>query len=134
METSPIEKLTQLFGLALANGLCKNKSDFAEFIGMDNSSISHAFANNGKIKVENVVRRAEEALNKAGVSLTIVGDGSMQNVSGSNNSIGVPEKKFNRKDGHRFTFRGNGSTARNVRTAHKPLTHYHRKNAVVICL
>ena len=94
METSPIEKLTQLFGLALANGLCKNKSDFAEFIGMDNSSISHAFANNGKIKVENVVRRAEEALNKAGVSLTIVGDGSMQNVSGSNNSIGVPEKKF----------------------------------------
>lgn len=67
METSPIEKLTQLFGLALANRLCKNKSDFAELIGMDNSSISHAFANNGKIKVENVVRRAEEALNKAGV-------------------------------------------------------------------
>jgi len=53
----------------------------------------------GKIKVENVITRAEHALLKAGVSLdnyeTQTGDIRDGNVqTGNNNTIGIPPKKF----------------------------------------
>lgn len=89
-------KLAQLFEIAKGHGIVHNKGEFASLIGVDNSSLSHALKGDGKIKVENVVTKAEHALMKLGVALdnNAQGDNSMQNVSGSNNQIGVPPKNF----------------------------------------
>lgn len=95
MENSK-EKLQHLYELAKQHGLAHSKGDFATLIGVDNSSLSHALKDDGKIKIENVVNKAEHALMKAGVVIDYdaQGDGSVQNVTGSNNRIGLPPKKF----------------------------------------
>lgn len=95
MENSK-EKLQHLYELAKRHGLAHSKGDFATLIGVDNSSLSHALKDDGKIKIENVVNKAEHALMKAGIVIDYdaQGDGSVQNVTGSNNRIGLPPKKF----------------------------------------
>ena len=98
METQK-SRLQQLFELARANGLAHNKGEFAALIGIESSTLSHALKDDGKIKVENVITRAEHALLKAGVSLdnyeTHTGDIHDGNVqTGNNNTIGIPPKKF----------------------------------------
>lgn len=89
-------KLQHLYELAKQHGLAHSKGDFATLIGVDNSSLSHALKDDGKIKIENVVNKAEHALMKAGIVIDYdaQGDGSVQNVTGSNNRIGLPPKKF----------------------------------------
>lgn len=92
MGSSSYENLVRLYGVALSAGLCKGKTDFAKLINMDPASISHAFANNGKIRIENVVKKTEDALTRAGIDIT-TGDNSTT-IAGSNNSVGVPAKNF----------------------------------------
>ena len=93
-------RLQELYDLARANGLVHSKGEFASLIGVESSTLSHALKDDGKIKVENVINRAEHALMKAGVVIgnSASGDGSMQNVCGSNNTIGVPPKKFTHEE------------------------------------
>lgn len=95
METQK-SRLQQLYDVARAHGLAHSKGEFATLIGVESSSLSHALKDDGKIKIENVITKAEHALMKAGVNIgnLAVGDDSVQNVTGSNNEIGIPPKKF----------------------------------------
>lgn len=87
-------KLQELYDLARVNNLASSKREFAEFIGIDVSSLSHALKDDGRVSLSNTIQKAEHALMKSGVVINGMGDGSIQNVSGSNNSIGVPSKNF----------------------------------------
>lgn len=105
METKK-SRLNQLYQIARAHGLAHSKGDFASLIGVESSSLSHALKDDGKIKIDNVINKAEHALMKAGIdygtvtgqirdgSDTASGDESVQNISGNNNQIGIPPKKF----------------------------------------
>lgn len=105
METKKT-RLNQLYQIARAHGLAHSKGDFASLIGVESSSLSHALKDDGKIKIDNVINKAEHALMKAGIdygtvtgqirdgSDTASGDESVQNISGNNNQIGIPPKKF----------------------------------------
>ena len=86
--------LQNLYDLARQHGLANNKGEFATLIGIDRSSLSHALKDDGKVSLDNTIKSAELALLRAGVSINASGDGSMQNVTGSNNSVGVPAKNF----------------------------------------
>lgn len=92
-------RLQELYDLARAEGLVHTKGEFASLVGVESSTLSHALKDDGKIKVENVINRAEHALMKAGVSISYGASGneSIQNVSGCN-VIGVPQKKFTHED------------------------------------
>lgn len=94
-------RLQELMDLALQHGLIsenKKKSDFAKLIGRDPSTLSHAIADDGKVSMDNIIKSAELALLRNGISINASGDGSMQNVTGSNNSVGVPAKNFTHED------------------------------------
>ena len=105
METKK-SRLNQLYQTARAHGLAHSKGDFASLIGVESCSLSHALKDDGKIKIDNVINKAEHALMKAGIdygtvtgqirdgSDTASGDESVQNISGNNNQIGIPPKKF----------------------------------------
>ena len=95
METKK-NRLQQLYDVARAHGLAHSKGEFATLIGVESSSLSHALKDDGKIKIENVIQKAEHALMKAGVNIDnlAIGDDSVQNVTGDNNTIGIPPKKF----------------------------------------
>lgn len=105
METKKT-RLNQLYQIARAHGLAHSKGDFASLIGVESSSLSHALKDDGKIKIDNVINKAEHALMKAGIdygtvtgqirdgSDTASGDESVQNISGNNNQIGISPKKF----------------------------------------
>ena len=109
METKKA-KLQRLYAVAREHGLAHSKGEFAILIGVESSSLSHALKDDGKIKIDNVIQKAEHALLKAGVNYGTItgdvrdeseyasGDGSMQNVSGSNNNVGVPPKKFQHEE------------------------------------
>lgn len=86
--------LQDLYDLARQHGLASNKGEFATLIGIDRSSLSHAFKDDGKVSLDNTIKSAELALLRAGISINASGDGMMQNVTGSNNSVGVPTKNF----------------------------------------
>lgn len=95
------QRLRRLYELAVEHGLVKTQKEFAQFIGIDNSSLTHALKDDGRISLSNTIKKAEHALMKAGVSIDggeINGDGNMQNVNGSNNTVGVPPKKFMHED------------------------------------
>ena len=88
-------RLQELYDLACLNGLAKNKGEFATLIGIDRSSLSHALKDDGKVSLDNTIKSAELALMKAGISVNASGDGSTaQSVVGNNNTIGLPQKKF----------------------------------------
>ena len=98
METKK-SRLQQLFELARTYGLAHNKGEFATLIGVENSTLSHAMKDDGKIKIDNVINKAEHALLKAGISLDDYGThtGEIRNgnvQTGNNNQIGIPPKKF----------------------------------------
>lgn len=90
------EKLQRLYDVARAHGLAHSKGEFAVLIGVESSSLSHALKDDGKIKIDNVIQKAEHALLTAGVNYEIVTgeilDANVQN--GNNNKIGIPPKKF----------------------------------------
>lgn len=89
-------RLHELFEIAKEKGIVKNQKEFAKLIGVENSSLSHALKNDGRVSLPNTIKKAEHALMMRGVSIegSNVGDGIMQNVSGSNNTVGVPPKNF----------------------------------------
>lgn len=95
METMK-EKLQRLYDVARAHGLAHSKGEFAALIGVESSSLSHALKDDGKIKIDNVIQKAEHALLTAGVNYEIVtGEIREANVqTGNNNQIGIPPKKF----------------------------------------
>lgn len=95
METMK-EKLQRLYDVARAHGLAHSKGEFAALIGVESSSLSHALKDDGKIKIDNVIQKAEHALLTAGVNYEIVtGEIQEANVqNGNNNQIGIPPKKF----------------------------------------
>ena len=95
METMK-EKLQRLYDVARAHGLAHSKGEFAALIGVESSSLSHALKDDGKIKIDNVIQKAEHALLTAGVNYEIVtGEIREANVqNGNNNQIGIPPKKF----------------------------------------
>lgn len=95
METMK-EKLKRLYDVARAHGLAHSKGEFAALIGVESSSLSHALKDDGKIKIDNVIQKAEHALLTAGVNYEIVtGEIREANVqNGNNNQIGIPPKKF----------------------------------------
>ncbi len=90
------EKLQRLYDVARAHGLAHSKGEFAALIGVESSSLSHALKDDGKIKIDNVIQKAEHALLTAGVNYEIVtGEIREANVqNGNNNQIGIPPKKF----------------------------------------
>lgn len=95
------QRLKRLYELAVEHGLVKTQKEFAQFIEIDNSSLTHALKDDGRISLSNTIKKAEHALMKEGVSIDggeITGDGNMQNVNGSNNTVGVPPKKFTHED------------------------------------
>lgn len=98
---SQVERLRYLYDIARKNGLVKNKGEFAELIGTLPGTLSYAFqGTHGRVNVGNLIIKAENVLQKKGVDITEApavqhnGDNSMQNVSGSNNTIGLPVKNF----------------------------------------
>ena len=84
-------RLEYLYELARQHNLVRSKGEFANLIGIDSASLSHAFKNDGRVSVANTITRAEHALMKAGVMLgnTAIGDGSMHNINGNSNQYGV---------------------------------------------
>ena len=93
------EKLSNLFHIACANGLVKTKGEFAELIGVARPTLSYAITgSNTTVNVENIISKAEDALRNAGVDISGVTDSelenTMQNISGSNNTNGIPPKNF----------------------------------------
>lgn len=86
-------RLEDLYEIARQHKLVHSKGEFATLIGMDTSSLSHAFKDDGRVSTANAITRAEHALMKAGVTLynssVASGDGSMQNVHGNQNQNGV---------------------------------------------
>lgn len=90
----------ELYRLAVAGGLVKNRKEFAKLISTAEGTLSNSL--NGVPKyagtAATLVTRAEAELLKAGVSINASGDGSMQNVTGSNNSVGLPAKNFTHED------------------------------------
>lgn len=55
--TENIDYLNRIYALALQRGLCKNKGEFAECLGMSPSTISGAFQGNPKYLTDNFMRR-----------------------------------------------------------------------------
>ena len=90
------DRLLELYRLAVANGVVKNRKQFATLIHTAEGTLSNSI--NGAPKyagtAETLVKRAESELKIKGVSV----DGSTVNgssiVSGDNNTIGVPPKNF----------------------------------------
>lgn len=89
------DRLEELYRVAVAAGLVRNRKQFAKLIGTAEGTLSNSI--NGVPKyagtAATLVTRAEAELLKRGVNISGTGDGSTQ-VVGSNNNVGVPEKKF----------------------------------------
>jgi hypothetical protein len=89
------DRLEELYRVAVAAGLVRNRKQFATLIGTAEGTLSNSI--NGVPKyagtAATLVTRAEAELLKRGVNISGTGDGSTQ-VVGSNNNVGVPEKKF----------------------------------------
>lgn len=94
------DRLMELYRYAVAAGLVKNRKQFAELISTAEGTLSNSL--NGVPKyagtAATLVTRAEAELAKRGVSISATGNGSMQNVTGSNNSVGLPAKNFTHED------------------------------------
>ena len=94
------DRLMDLYRYAVAAGLVKNRKQFAKLISTAEGTLSNSL--NGVPKyagtAATLVTRAEAELAKRGVSISATGDGSMQNVVGSNNTVGMPTKKFTHED------------------------------------
>lgn len=90
------KKLNELYQLAILHNFCRNKSEFAEFIGVDKTTLSRALMNTKDVNPQNAIRKAENALLRAGVSLesVVMSDSEAANVVGNNNTVGIPAKKF----------------------------------------
>ena len=89
------DRLEELYRVAVAAGLVRNRKQFAKLIGTAEGTLSNSI--NGVPKyagtAATLVTRAEAELLKRGVNISGTGDGSTQ-VVGSNNNVGVPAKKF----------------------------------------
>lgn len=72
------EWLEELYELARQNKLVRNKGEFANLIGIDSASLSHALKDDGKVSVANAITRAEHALMKARIP---IGGGNTTNVN-----------------------------------------------------
>lgn len=90
------ERLLEFYRLAVANGIVKNRKEFAALINTAEGTLSNSL--NGVPKyagtASTLAKRAEDALAALGISISAAGDGSMQNINGSNNQVGVPSKNF----------------------------------------
>ncbi len=94
------DRLMELYRLAVAAGIVTNRKQFAKFISTAEGTLSNSL--NGVPKYAGtsatLVTRAEAELAKRGVSISPSGDGSMSNVIGSNNSVGLPTKNFTHEE------------------------------------
>ena len=93
------EKLKRLYELARKSNIVKSKRDFAGLLGITPQTFSYAITgSNTSVNVDNIVRRAEDALRDAGVDISGITESetenTMQNVSGGQNIIGIPPKNF----------------------------------------
>lgn len=99
METSEQHKnrLQDLFALAIKHKVVKNKNEFAQLIGIAQGTLSYAFAgDDARVNYSRLLPRIEYILQQHGVNIPeqVCTEQSMQNVSGSNNTIGLPAKNF----------------------------------------
>jgi len=93
------EKLKKLYDIARESGITSSKKDFANLIGIAPGTLSYALTgSNANVNVENIISKAEDALQARGVDLNAIGDGNLQ-VVGNNNELGLPTKKFEHEDG-----------------------------------
>lgn len=76
------ERLKELYELALFKKLVSSKTEFANFIGMDNSSFSHALKNTGRVNAHNAIMRAEHALMQAGININESGAQVVNSTTG----------------------------------------------------
>ena len=97
------QRLEELYQLARLHNLANAKSDFASFIGVDVSTLSHALKNDGRVSLENTIKRAEHALMKAGVDVSkksgINIDGQRERLLAFLESEGLKITEFERSIG-----------------------------------
>lgn len=90
------ERLLELYQLAKHHKLVQSKAEFADFIGIDKTTLSHAFSDDGKVSSENAIMKSENALFRRGVPVeqVISGVADSTNIIGNNNQVGISTKKF----------------------------------------
>ena len=93
------EKLSNLYHIACANGIVKNKGEFASLLGIARPTFSYALTgSNPTVNVDNMIAKAERALEAAGIDISGINkaevENTMQNVSGGQNIVGIPPKNF----------------------------------------
>ena len=79
-------RLQELYNLACKKKLVKTKGEFANLIGIESGSLSHALKDDGKVSLDNTIKRAEHALMKAGIHNLVGCD---------NNVLGLSQKTTN---------------------------------------
>lgn len=89
---TPIEELESLYQEARQKGYVLTKKEFAQFIGIQYNTLSHVFGGTARASASNAVVKAKRALIAAG-------DGSVQNVTHSTITNGVPAKNFENEKG-----------------------------------
>lgn len=93
METK--DRLMELYRLAIANGIVKNRKEFAEFINTAEATLSNSL--NGAPKyagtAANLVTRAEAELMKRGVSVVGSGDAAGRDIQKNFDNISNPDVK-----------------------------------------
>lgn len=86
-----LQVLQNLFDEAKKKGLCSNQKGFAKLIGHDEGNLSCAFGGSPKHLTDNLIRKAELALYKAGTCVTVGGDTNQSpiNVGGDQKNFGL---------------------------------------------
>ena len=85
METqqNKIERLYELFALAMLNHLVRTKTDFADMIGIERGTLSYAFnGDTRRANLDRLIPKIEELLKEKGVTMngnTLIGDNNTNN-------------------------------------------------------
>ncbi len=89
------DRLMELYRLAIANGIVKNRKEFAEFINTAEATLSNSL--NGAPKyagtAANLITRAEAELMKRGVSVVGSGDAAGRDIQKNFDNISNPDVK-----------------------------------------
>ena len=93
------ERLMELYRIAVANGVVKNRKQFAALIHTAEGTLSNSL--NGAHRylgtASTLVTRAEKELKERGISIS--GDDSGNTQIGDNNTVGLSPKKFEHEQG-----------------------------------
>lgn len=100
------EYLHAALNAAKNSGRVHTVKDFAALMGVDRANMSSALNGSEKHLTEKLIHRVEREMKRNGIVVlssdmmsSSAGNGVMQNVTGSHNSVGIPPKNFdNEKD------------------------------------